>query len=137
MIPPGPLRVLGRSDLPPERHRIRPGGAARRVASVVMPASVLKSDGENIHGAVVQRFAGDDIGPISSELHPVSIQRNLKALGTFGYQVTVRGQDRYRDAAARTLEHLSRTLPARRDESELYGLLSARLPELEEEPASL
>jgi aminoglycoside/choline kinase family phosphotransferase len=43
----------------------------------------------------------------------VAAQRMLKALGTFGYQISVAGRDRYRSAIPRTVERLSRILPAR------------------------
>jgi hypothetical protein len=34
-----------------------------------------------------------------------TVQRSLKALGTFGYQITVRGNERYREAIPRTLSY--------------------------------
>ena len=38
------------------------------------------------------------------------IQRNLKALGTFGYQVSVKKNERYRDAIPRAIEYIFRNL---------------------------
>jgi aminoglycoside/choline kinase family phosphotransferase len=46
----------------------------------------------------------------------MSLQRNIKALGTFGYQTAIRGTSRYVDAIPRTASHIRFTL--------------ARLPEL-------
>jgi N-acetylmuramate 1-kinase len=42
----------------------------------------------------------------------VAAQRMIKALGTFGYQIAVLGRQRYKSAVPRTLERLSRLLPA-------------------------
>jgi aminoglycoside/choline kinase family phosphotransferase len=42
----------------------------------------------------------------------VSAQRMIKALGTFGYQIHVLGRTRYADGIPRTLDRLSRILPA-------------------------
>ncbi len=38
------------------------------------------------------------------------IQRNLKAIGTFGYQISVKRNERYRDAIPRTTEYVSNNL---------------------------
>lgn len=43
------------------------------------------------------------------------IQRNLKALGTFGYQITVKGNERYRDAIPRTIEYVFNNLSKHND----------------------
>ncbi len=40
----------------------------------------------------------------------VGAQRMLKALGTFGYQIAVRGNERYRDAIPRTVARLRKVL---------------------------
>ena len=44
----------------------------------------------------------------------VALQRSLKALGTFGYQVSVLGRQGYRSFAARTWQHTRRALRALR-----------------------
>jgi aminoglycoside/choline kinase family phosphotransferase len=46
-----------------------------------------------------------------AQLWVVSAERMIKALGTFGYQVAVQGNSRYRDAIPRTLQRLERLLP--------------------------
>ena len=45
----------------------------------------------------------------------------IKALGTFGYQVSRLGRDRYRDAIPRTVDRLAVCLPKVRELSELAG----------------
>lgn len=47
----------------------------------------------------------------------VAAQRMIKALGTFGYQVSVLGRERYRGAIPRTLARLERLLPRSRGTS--------------------
>jgi N-acetylmuramate 1-kinase len=42
--------------------------------------------------------------------HMMSLQRNIKALGTFGYQSYVKNSPRYLSAIPRTAAHISRTL---------------------------
>lgn len=85
------------------------------------------------------RFAGSEAAAWRDELRMTAAQRNLKALGTFGYQVHVRGKERYRDAIPRTLEHLRAGL----GEEGIGGALRARLlpflPELgaDRPPSSL
>jgi aminoglycoside/choline kinase family phosphotransferase len=53
----------------------------------------------------------------------VAAQRMIKALGTFGHQIAVRGNRRYLDAARRTITRLRGTLPA----SEQTGRLAERM----------
>lgn len=45
-------------------------------------------------------------------LHLVAAQRMIKALGTFGHQIAVKRNDRYLEAARRTVRRLRRLLPA-------------------------
>ena len=46
-----------------------------------------------------------------SRFDVVAAERMIKALGTFGYQIHVRGQARYRDAIPRTVKRLRHFLP--------------------------
>lgn len=63
-----------------------------------------------------------------SRLPWVAAQRMIKALGTFGYQIHVRGQPRYGSAIPRTLDRLRRLLPTLPEATQLQGLLAqARL----------
>ena len=64
-----------------------------------------------------------DPEPFRRRLHVVAAQRMIKALGTFGHQTAVRGDDRYLGAARRTVERLRRILPL----SEETGALGERM----------
>ncbi len=58
----------------------------------------------------------------------VAAQRMIKALGTFGYQTSVMGRNRYRDAIPRTVARLRQFLPARPETAGVgEALLSAGL----------
>lgn len=50
--------------------------------------------------------------PYRARFDLVAIQRMIKAVGTFAYQIHARGNRRYGDALARTLRRLERHLPA-------------------------
>ncbi len=58
------------------------------------------------------------------------VQRNLKALGTFGYQASVRDNPVYVPYMARTLSHARRNLERHPEVSGLRELLGRHLPEL-------
>ncbi len=60
----------------------------------------------------------------------MSVQRHLKALGTFGHQVARRGRGHFAEAVPRTLAHLRRTLRAYPRFERLRELLSPHVPEL-------
>jgi aminoglycoside/choline kinase family phosphotransferase len=57
----------------------------------------------------------------------MSLQRNLKALGTFAFQIVVKGNPRYRSAIPTTLQHLQRTLSRRPELQPLTDLLEEHL----------
>ncbi len=57
-------------------------------------------------------------------------QRNLKALGTFGYMDVVRGNRVYVQYIPRTLAHARRNLAKYPELSRLHGLLAKAVPEL-------
>jgi len=59
-----------------------------------------------------------------------SLQRNLKALGTFGYQIAKRGKTRYLKAIPLTLKYLQKTLAAMPRYQRLQETLSTLVPEL-------
>ena len=48
----------------------------------------------------------------------------IKALGTFGYQISVLGRQRYAEGIPRTLRRLARLLPTREETSALHGALT-------------
>ena len=60
-----------------------------------------------------------------------TVQRALKALGTFGFQITVRGNSRYRDAIPRTLAYARHAIGRDPERRRLGELLAAVL----EDPA--
>lgn len=60
----------------------------------------------------------------------MSLQRNLKALGTFGFQATSRGNAAYLASVPRTLAHVRRNLERYPRFKRLRRLLAAHLPEL-------
>ena len=59
-----------------------------------------------------------------------SLQRNLKALGTFGYQIAERGKTRYLKAIPLTLKYLNKTLTTTPRYQRLQETLSTLVPEL-------
>lgn len=59
-----------------------------------------------------------------------TVQRSLKALGTFGYQIAVRGNPRYRDAIPRTLAYVRDAVRADPGRQGLRDLLAPLLPEI-------
>jgi len=59
-----------------------------------------------------------------SRMNRVSAQRMIKALGTFGYQATVRNAPRYLDGVPRTLRRLRGLLPRMPESGTLMRLLS-------------
>ena len=61
-----------------------------------------------------------------------TVQRTLKALGTFGFQITVRGNLRYRDAIPRTISYAREAIAQDPERDRLGELLGAVL----EQPAS-
>ncbi len=60
----------------------------------------------------------------------MSVQRHLKALGTFGHQVAVAGRPGFAAYIPRTITHLRRTLHAYPRFDRLLELLAPHLPEL-------
>src|SRR6185295_11857250 len=59
-----------------------------------------------------------------------SVQRNLKALGTFGYMATVRGNPVYLQYVPRTLAHARRNLLRHPELAGLHRVLAAHIEEL-------
>lgn len=67
---------------------------------------------------------------LRDELDLVALQRNLKALGTFGYQCSVRGKTVYQRYVPRTLELVRRNVSRNPRWDTLRRVLAAHLPEL-------
>ena len=60
----------------------------------------------------------------------MSLQRNLKAIGTFAYQHKVLGNDRYLQYIEPTLDYIRQTLGNRRDLEFLSPALNSAIPKL-------
>jgi len=58
----------------------------------------------------------------------MSVQRNLKAIGTFAYQSKILGNDRYLQYVEPTLEYIKKTLENRRDLEFLVPALNSAIP---------
>lgn len=101
----------------------RLGARAYDLASLLHDSYVTLDEPAREH--LLARYAGgppDDA--LARELVTSSLQRSLKALGTFGYQIHVRGKLRYADAVPRTLEHLSSNFLRDERWSDLHTLLN-------------
>jgi aminoglycoside/choline kinase family phosphotransferase len=60
----------------------------------------------------------------------MSIQRNLKAIGTFAYQKKIKNNDRYMRYIAPTLEYVRQAFVRRTELKSLHSILSETIPEL-------
>jgi aminoglycoside/choline kinase family phosphotransferase len=65
-----------------------------------------------------------------SELDLMSLQRNLKALGTFGYQISIRGADVYEPYVSPTLELVESNMMRNHRWNELRKVLSTYITEI-------
>ena len=72
-----------------------------------------------------------DVALFRQRFDCMSVQRHLKALGTFGYQSAIGGSSRYDDDIPRTLLYLVEVFNRRERFSRLRKLLSPHLRELE------
>ena len=71
-----------------------------------------------------------DLAYFRSRADTMALQRNLKALGTFGYQATSRGNPAYAQYVPRTLEYIRETTAADPRFGRLRALLAESLDEL-------
>ena len=60
----------------------------------------------------IEALPSPPAGDFRRRFETVAVERMIKALGTFGYQIEVRGNSRYRSAIPRTLERLHRLSPS-------------------------
>ena len=60
----------------------------------------------------------------------MSVQRNLKAIGTFGYQKNIKNNDRYMRYISPTLEYVRQAFSRRDELKPLHAILSEVIPEL-------
>ena len=75
-------------------------------------------------------FSREGGADVAAEYDTAALQRNLKALGTFGYQIAARGNDVYRRYIPHTLELVRANLEANPRWDRLRSKLSRHLPEL-------
>jgi aminoglycoside/choline kinase family phosphotransferase len=89
--------------------------------------------------ALIARFLSLDRGPLGDtgdaarfreRFDTMAVQRNVKALGTFGYQASVRGNTAYLGDVPRTLGYLRDTFARRPRFARLHTVLAGALPEL-------
>ena len=78
-----------------------------------------------------RRLAGvQDADEFRRRFDLMSVQRNIKALGTFGFQASARGNTTYLRDVPRTLEHVRRNLTKYPRFARLLELLAAHIGEL-------
>ncbi len=85
--------------------------------------------------AFIQKRQEQESHPIDREefiriFDLMSIQRNLKAIGTFAYQKKIKNNDRYMRYIAPTLEYVRQAFTRRTELSSLGNALSETIPEL-------
>ncbi len=89
---------------------------------------------EDLTAALTRRFLdavpAQRTADFQARFDLMSVQRHLKALGTFGHQVARLGRAHFAEPVPRTLAYLRRTLRARPRFARLRGLLSPHVPEL-------
>ena len=85
---------------------------------------------EQLLGLYSQLMNVSDTTAFRERFIRTSLQRNLKALGTFGYQIAVKGKTRYLEAIPLTLKYLQKTLSGEPRYQCLYKTLSTLVPEL-------
>ena len=73
---------------------------------------------------MLARFGGGE--SLRARFDLVAAERMIKALGSFGYQASARGNPRYLEGVPRTLARLRRTLAALPDLADLGALLESR-----------
>jgi N-acetylmuramate 1-kinase len=76
-------------------------------------------------------FAAETGADVRAEYDVAALQRNLKALGTFGYQIAERGNDVYRRYIPHTLGLVRASLEANPRWDRLRSALARHLPELQ------
>jgi aminoglycoside/choline kinase family phosphotransferase len=72
----------------------------------------------------------DDPEAFSARLDLMGVQRNLKALGTFGYQAVARANPAYAQYVPRTLGYVRDALGRHADLGRLRDVLTALIPEV-------
>ena len=93
----------------------------------LMPAGYVDNDTAFVTRLVAHYHKKMDTSVDSSYLERfdlMSVQRHLKALGTFGYQITVAGSTKYATAIPRTLRYLADVFRRRSRFNRLHTILT-------------
>jgi len=80
--------------------------------------------------AFAARIGRHDLEVFRREFDAMALQRNLKALGTFGYQATARANPVYGQYVPRTLGYIKQNIDRRTEFGRIGALLAEALPEL-------
>jgi aminoglycoside/choline kinase family phosphotransferase len=100
-----------------------------RDAYVTLPEDFIAEQAERFRRAALPEV---DAATFARRFDWTCLQRNLKALGTFGYMAGVRGKDVYLQYVAPTLRHVARTLPRHAEWAGLRRVLAGHIEELGE-----
>lgn len=98
-----------------------------RDAYVDLPEDLVAERAEEFRQ---QALPGEARDVYARRFELMAVQRNLKALGTFGYMKTVRGTDVYEPYVPRTLAHARRTLARHPELVALHRVLARHIEEL-------
>jgi N-acetylmuramate 1-kinase len=82
---------------------------------------------DKLEGPGGEKINRKDFGKIFDFM---SVQRNLKAIGTFAFQETQRGTNRYSEDIPRTLKYVKKTLARQPELFNLQALLKKYIPEI-------
>jgi hypothetical protein len=100
-----------------------------RDAYVTLPEEFIEEQAEAFRAALLPEL---DRATFARRFDWTCLQRNLKALGTFGYMTSVRGKDVYLQYVEPTLAHVRRTLGRHAEWAGLRRLLAGHIEELGE-----
>ena len=97
-----------------------------RDSYVDLPSSLV----EPLVASFAAAIGRTDLASFWDEFDRMALQRNLKALGTFGYQATARANPVYGQYVPRTLGYVRHNLEKRPQFSRLHEALAGLVPEL-------
>jgi aminoglycoside/choline kinase family phosphotransferase len=97
-----------------------------RDSYVDLPQSLV----ERLTTTFARAIGQSDVQGFRERFDTMAMQRNLKALGTFGYQATTRANPVYAQYVPRTLRHVRENLARQRRFGRLGDILASLLPEL-------
>ncbi len=121
--------VLGRELAVIDFQDARLGPASYDLVSLLRD-SYLEHDPDFVEEMVQEFCCGGRDLDLEKEFDLMALQRNLKALGTFGYQISVREKDIYRRYIPLTLGLVRENLARNTRWDGLRKTLAAHLPEI-------